>query len=150
MKRAGRRRLEAKATVELDACRPSCLHRPPSGLSFCLSAPPPSDCTQRSPFSNGNGSGPCWGPSAGPTLFLRGEFLDGRAAFVKFSSVGTQNDFFWLNNFWSRRHLAASASPHRGRDARFWVRSTLSARPCAIQSGPSAPVYPHETKTIKT
>lgn len=32
-------------------------------------------------------------------LFLTGEFLDSRAAFVKFSSVGTQKYFFWLNNF---------------------------------------------------
>lgn len=90
--------------MELDAWRPSCLRHRPSGLSFCLSAP--RHCTRRSPFSNGNGTGTCWGPSAGPTLFLRGEFLDSRAAFVKFSSVGTQNYFFWLNNF------IASASPH--------------------------------------
>lgn len=137
--------------MELDACRPSCPHHRPSGLSFCLSAP--RDCTQLSPFSNGNGSGPCWGPSAGSTLFLRGEFLDSRAAFVKFSSVGTQNYFFGLNNFWSRQqrqHLTASAFPYCGRDARFWVRSTFSAQPCAIRSGPSAPVYPHKTKMIKT
>lgn len=66
-------------------------------------------------------------------LFLRGEFLDSRAAFVKFSSVGTQNYFFWLNNFWSRQHLTASAFPYCGRDACFWARSTLSAQPCAIQ-----------------
>lgn len=127
--------------MELDARRPSCLHHRPSGLSFCLSAP--RHCTRRSPFSNGNGTGTCWGPSAGPTLFLRGEFLDSRAAFVKFSSVGTQNYFFWLNNF------IASASPHCGRDACFWVRPALSAQPCAIQSGPSAPVYPHKTEMIK-
>lgn len=110
MKRAGRRCLRARAEVELGACArlkespPSCLRHRPSGLPFCLSAYlPPATALIFPPFSNGNCSEPCWGPSADSTLFLRGEFMDSRAAFVKLSSVGTQNYFFWLNDFLSRQ-----------------------------------------------
>lgn len=67
---------------------------PPLTLQpFFLPAPPPPS------FSNANGAELRWSPSSDSALFLEGEFMDSRAAFVKFSSAGAQNYFFWLNNF---------------------------------------------------
>lgn len=120
--------------MERDACRPSCLHRP-SGLPFCLSAP--RDCTQLSPFSNGNGTGPCWGPSAASTLSWRR--ISGQPCCVCKVQLSEHTQLFLLaESFFC---LGSTL---------LWKRRLFSGPLHPLQSGPSAPVSPHETKMIKT
>lgn len=53
-----------------------------------------------SPFSNGNGTEPCWSSSARSELsLLRREFMDGHAEFLRFGPAGTKNFSLWPNHF---------------------------------------------------